>query len=266
MSVSHKALIICISGQIIHPLNLCIEFTSHLPPTLQPIHSTETWVVSVIKLSAVVDALWELMELNQANSHVPKCGGDSEGFPYKLQDGSLAFVAETATKQLLTKRSGNADKTIECPVCEKTVKHKALHSYMRGHILQVQMGVSEDDINIPVSMVDPCGFCGQSGHLVWLVKEGQKWTFQPSSSCPFSIIFSIGAYNMAHHISTVHSGLNPNQPLPLVLATAMKITHSEQQALGIPPDLISGDDKPQTPASRKRKHAATHSSRYQSCT
>ncbi|KIK78312.1 hypothetical protein PAXRUDRAFT_78871, partial [Paxillus rubicundulus Ve08.2h10] len=159
----------------------------------------------------------------------------------------------------------------ECPVCEKTVKHKALRSHMGGHILQAQMGISEDDINVPVSMVDPCGFCGQSGHPVWLVKEGRKRTFQPSSSCPFSIIFSIGAaansmktspstnapircplcpssssdcstvwkYNMAHHISTVHSGLNPNQPLPLVLATAMKITCSEQQALGIPPDVIS---------------------------
>ncbi|KIK78311.1 hypothetical protein PAXRUDRAFT_164306, partial [Paxillus rubicundulus Ve08.2h10] len=92
MSVSRKALIIRISGQTIHPLNLRIESTSHLPPTLWPIHSTETWAVSVIKLSAVVDALWELTELNQANSHVPKCGGDSDGFPYKLRDGTF-FVS-----------------------------------------------------------------------------------------------------------------------------------------------------------------------------
>ncbi|KIK79954.1 hypothetical protein PAXRUDRAFT_159905 [Paxillus rubicundulus Ve08.2h10] len=200
-----------------------------------------------------------------------------------------AFVSETATRQLLTKQPGNADKTIECPVCEKTVKHKVLCSHMGGHILRAQMGISEDNIN--VSMVDPCGFCSQSGHPVQLVKEGWKRTFQPSSSCPFSIIFSIGAaanstktspstnvpiqcplclssssdhstilkYNMAHHISAVHSGLNPNQPLPLALAMAMKITRSEQQALGIPLDLISGDDELQTPASGKRKRAATRS-------
>ncbi|KAF9223611.1 hypothetical protein BS17DRAFT_766894 [Gyrodon lividus] len=145
--------------------------------------NSKTWAVFVIELSAVVDALWELTELNQANSHVPKCSGDS----------SLAFVAEMATRQLLTKQLGNTDKTIECPVCKKTIKHKALRSHMGGHILQAQMGILEDDINVPVSMVDLCGFCGQLGHPVQLVKEGQKRTFQPSLSCPFSIIFSIGA-------------------------------------------------------------------------
>ncbi|KAG2155157.1 uncharacterized protein EDB93DRAFT_1080643 [Suillus bovinus] len=40
-------------------------------------------------------------------------------------------------------------------------------------------------------MIDPCGFCRQSGHPVKLVK--QKRTFQPQSSCPQAILFSLGA-------------------------------------------------------------------------
>ncbi|KAF9227823.1 hypothetical protein BS17DRAFT_407234 [Gyrodon lividus] len=90
-----------------------------------------------------------------------------------------------------------------------------------------------------VSDVDPCAFCGQSGHPVRLVKEAWKRAFQPSSTCLFTIPFSFGAatnnmkaspstihctlcppssgdrdvvwkYNMAHHISAVHSGRNPS--------------------------------------------------------
>ncbi|KIK73647.1 hypothetical protein PAXRUDRAFT_585015 [Paxillus rubicundulus Ve08.2h10] len=179
-------------------------------------------------------------------------------------------------------------------VCEKTVKKKALRSHMGGHILRAQMGVLEDNVKVAVSEVDPCGFCGQSGHRVRLVKEGRKWTFQPSSTCPFTVPFSLGAaanstkaspstnapirctlcpsssgdrgvvwkYNMAHRISTVHSGRNPDQPLPPALATAMKVSRSEQQALGIPQDSIDASDdepdtNPQTSGGRKRKRAAT---------
>ncbi|KAG2033240.1 hypothetical protein BDR03DRAFT_835263, partial [Suillus americanus] len=66
-----------------------------------------------------------------------------------------------------------------------------LHSQMGGHILHAQLGAQDDDVRTPVSIIDPCGFCGQSGHPVKLVK--QKRTFQPQSSCPQAISFSLGA-------------------------------------------------------------------------
>ncbi|KAF9226104.1 hypothetical protein BS17DRAFT_878794 [Gyrodon lividus] len=295
-SISRKALTIRVSGQIIHPLNLRIESVSLLPHTSRPAHSTETWDVSVAELSSIVDSLWELTELNQAGNSVPKCGSASEGFPYKQRDGSQAFLAQVPTKHLAESSGlGSADGNLQCPVCEKTIKHKALRSHMGGHILRAQMGASDENIKVPVSDVDLCGFCGQASHPVRLTKEGRKRTFQPSSSCPFTVAFSLGAaanstktspltnipirctlcppssgdrsvfwkYNMPHHINTAHSSRDGNKPLPSELSAALKISQSEQRALGIPHHLITpvsedeSDLYPQTSAATCGKHKRT---------
>ncbi|KIJ08456.1 hypothetical protein PAXINDRAFT_88831, partial [Paxillus involutus ATCC 200175] len=161
-----------------------------------------------------------------------------------------------------------------CPICSKSIKHKALRSHMGGHILRAQMGIKEDHLIAQASSiatVDPCGFCGQSGHPVRLVKESKKHTFQPSSSCSLAITFSLGAaatssknspstnapircsicpatsgdravvwkYNMPHHLGTVHAERSPTQPLPADLVNAMKVVRLEQERLGIPGEFIS---------------------------
>ncbi|KAG1872217.1 hypothetical protein F4604DRAFT_1925826 [Suillus subluteus] len=59
-------------------------------------------------------------------------------------------------------------------------------------------------LNWPVSMIDQCGFCGQSGHLVKLVK--QKRTFQLQSSVSQgNIIQSRGSHKQLKGIPIVIS-------------------------------------------------------------
>ncbi|KIK96486.1 hypothetical protein PAXRUDRAFT_138363 [Paxillus rubicundulus Ve08.2h10] len=270
--VSCKMLLIHVPGHMVHPLNLHIEPTSYLLPSQQPQKLTETWTIPGSDLASVIDVLWELTRLNQATSSVPKCGVKTHRFPYHKCDRSQVFVVEATTRELQSSSCcNNPDKTIDCTICGKAVKHKLLHSHTGGHILRAQMGIKEDHLVTQVTVGNPCGFCGQSSHPVRLTKEGKKCTFQPSSSCPLTITFSLGAaatstknspstnvpiycsicpatsgdhavvwkYNMAHHLGTMHAEWHPTQLLPADLITAMKITHFEQEHLGIPGELIS---------------------------
>ncbi|KAG1737818.1 uncharacterized protein EDB91DRAFT_1082919 [Suillus paluster] len=263
---SRNTLVIRIPGHMVHPLNLRIEPIEYIPaPQWPPLQQHETWAVSQVALAEAVDALWEVTEMNQASGSIPKCSLASDGFPYKQSDGNIVFVAQTASVPLqnTTQKSNTiADDCVVCAVCEKRVKHKALRSHMGGHILCVQLGAQDNN----VSMIDPCGFCGQSGHPVKLIK--QKRTFQPQSSCPQAIAFSLGAvtnsskaspstnapihcqlcsvssgdraifwkYNVHQHITSSHDA--SYESLPAGFAKEIEILQLEKEHLGIPLDLI----------------------------
>ncbi|KAG2147863.1 uncharacterized protein EDB93DRAFT_1085311 [Suillus bovinus] len=115
-------------------------------------------------------------------------------------------------------------------------------------------------------MIDPCGFCGQSGHPVKLVK--QKRTFQPQSSCPQAISFSLGVaansskaspstnapihcqlcpvssgdcaifwkYNVHQHVTSSHD--TSYESLLAGFAKEIKISQLEKEHFRIPLDLI----------------------------
>ncbi|KAG1800881.1 uncharacterized protein HD556DRAFT_1438880 [Suillus plorans] len=105
----------------------------------------------------------------------------------------------------------------------------------------------DDDVRTPVYVIDPCGFCGQSGHPVKLVK--QKRTFQPQSSCPQAIVFSLSA---AVNSSKASPSTNASIRYELCPTSSgdravfwkynvhqeIEISRLEKECLGIPPDLI----------------------------
>jgi hypothetical protein len=168
-----NALVIQIPGHMVHPLNLCIESIEYIPaPQWPPSQQHKTWAVSQAALTEAVDALWEVTEMNQASGSIPKCSLAADGFPYKQRDGmfialhhefcshsttyntgNIAFVAQTASVPLQNKTPKSntiANDCVECAVCEKRVKHKALHSHMGRHILCTQLVAQDDNVRTPV--------------------------------------------------------------------------------------------------------------------
>ncbi|KAG1717794.1 hypothetical protein EDB19DRAFT_2047110 [Suillus lakei] len=127
--------------------------------------------------------------------------------------------------------------------------------YVLDHDLEVEMTIEDvsayarnDDVRTPVSVIDPCGFCGQSGHPAIAFSLGAATNSSkasPSTNAPICCQLCPASsgdraifwkYNVHQHITSSHD--TSYDSLPTGFAKEIEISQLEKECLGIPPDLI----------------------------
>ncbi|KIJ59297.1 hypothetical protein HYDPIDRAFT_170850 [Hydnomerulius pinastri MD-312] len=112
----------------------------------------------------------------------------SPSVPYTNEDGRTPLICNSGTEKLnITKGRGVAS---NCPVC--CVATKDIRSHMGIHILRAARGIT-DTVVTPITGMQPCGFCGRSGHeecnlTLKKLARSIKWT----SHCPRQEDFKYG--------------------------------------------------------------------------
>ncbi|KAF4567094.1 hypothetical protein EYR40_006090 [Pleurotus pulmonarius] len=269
--LTQRDYVVKVPGFLVYPLDPSVVVTTtEMAETTHDVTRLErkTWSISREKLDKVLISAWDSFDSESIHAmnnlhqlpYLP-----SSRLPYKNLNGDTVFYIADPPQHLIIPKLA-ADEIVACKLCGKRTKLSVMRNHVGHHILYSMRAKEDSSIHKQVG-IDPCGWCGEDGCMVQLIKKGKANTIisncayhyermsyghaikctPPNSPCtnvpihcptcpitPNGQPKTIWKYNAIYHLISAHAVSADEVPkIPLSLLVDMFVSKKEEQAMGI---------------------------------
>ncbi|KAF8884807.1 hypothetical protein BD779DRAFT_1442856, partial [Infundibulicybe gibba] len=272
------------STQNQHTVRMLGTLAHPLAPSVIRLHTAEsnqdaplTWSIPNSQLSEIMEYAWAALN-REPDKIVGNVGTlprvSYSTLPYQNEQGEDCLFIQDLPECITTKKISTGDQ-VDCFLCGKKSKLKAMRDHVGRHILRALREIDESSELKPGMMVgvNPCGWCGRDTCAVQLTKKHGSKSVSVASNCiyhyenmsysqaskctnnspctnipihcPICPVSSTGQpptfwkYNGLYHLAAEHPEENNLPEIPPLLLVEIFITSREERLMGIDQESTS---------------------------